>query len=88
METDFISNNSNNNNVKNLTDISINNQLNFIYNKTIKITFISVIYIKFILLDLNYKEINIKGDFFYFNNIDLNLKNMVKEVYTQVLYHI
>ena len=41
METDFISNNSNNNNVKNIADISNNNQLNFIYNKTIKITFIS-----------------------------------------------
>ena len=81
METDFISNNiNNNNNVKNITDISINNQLNFIYNKTIKITFISVIYIKFLLLDLNYNERNIKGDFFYFNNIDLNLKNPVKEV--------
>ena len=32
METDFISNNINNNNDKNITDISNNNQLNFIYN--------------------------------------------------------
>ena len=62
METDFISNNSNNNNnVKNISDIFTNNQLNFIYNKTIKISFILATYIKFILLDFNF-EMTIKSN--------------------------
>ena len=62
METDFISNSdNNNNNVKNITDIFTNNQLNFIYNKTIKISFILATYIKFILLDFNF-EMTIKSN--------------------------
>ena len=59
METDFIHNNSNNNKI--IIDIFNNNQLNFSYNKTIKITFILATYIKFILLDFNF-EMTIKSN--------------------------
>ena len=54
METEILNNNSNNNNIKNICDIFNNNQLNLIYNKTIKISFILATYIKFIILDFNF----------------------------------
>ena len=60
METEFISS-SNNNNFKIINDIFNNNQLNVIYNKTIKICFILATYIKFILLDFNF-EMAIKSN--------------------------
>ena len=59
METYFTHNNSNNNKI--ILDIFNNNQLNFTYNKTIKITFILATYIKFILLDFNF-EMTIKSN--------------------------
>ena len=59
METDFISNNSNDNKV--ITDIFINNQLNAVYNKTIKIFFVLATYFKFLLLDFNF-EMTIKSN--------------------------
>ena len=61
METEILnnSNNNNNNNIKNICDIFNNNQLNLIYNKTIKISFILATYIKFIILDFNF-EMTIK----------------------------
>ena len=59
METNFINNNSNNNKI--INDIFNNNQLNFAYNKTIKISFILATYIKFILLDFNF-EMTIKSN--------------------------
>ena len=54
IETEFISN-------LNIDDIFINNQLNNIYNKTIKILFIFSTYIKFILSDFNF-ELAIKSN--------------------------
>lgn len=57
METD-INVDANN---KNIGDIFNNNQLNSIYNKTIKIALILSIYIKFILLDFNF-ELTIKSN--------------------------
>ena len=60
METEFV-NNKNNNNIKYVSEIFSNNQLNFIYNKTIKISFILTTYIKFILLDFNF-EMTIKSN--------------------------
>ena len=59
MDVEFIS--SNNNNSKIINDLFNNNQLNFIYNKTIKICFILTTYIKFILLDFNF-EMAIKSN--------------------------
>ena len=59
METDFVINNLNNNKI--ITDIFNHNQLNFIYNKIIKIFFILVTYIKFLLLDFNF-ETTIKSN--------------------------
>ena len=63
METEILnnSNNNNNNNIKNICDIFNNNQLNLIYNKTIKISFILATYIKFIILDFNF-EMTIKSN--------------------------
>ena len=60
METEIL-NNNNNNNIKNICDIFNNNQLNLIYNKTIKISFILATYIKFIILDFNF-EMTIKSN--------------------------
>ena len=57
METDIIGDVNN----KNIGDIFNNNQLNLIYNKTIKIGLILSIYIKFILLDFNF-ELTIKSN--------------------------
>ena len=57
METDIIGDINN----KNIGDIFNNNQLNLIYNKTIKIGLILSIYIKFILLDFNF-ELTIKSN--------------------------
>ena len=54
IETEFISN-------LNIDDIFNNNQLNNIYNKTIKILFIFSTYIKFILSDFNF-ELAIKSN--------------------------
>ena len=59
METDFVINNLNNNKI--IIDIFNHNQLNFIYNKIIKIFFILVTYIKFLLLDFNF-ETTIKSN--------------------------
>ena len=59
IETDFIANNSNDNKV--ITDIFINNQINYIYNKIIKIFFVLVVYFKFLLLDFNF-EMTIKSN--------------------------
>ena len=63
METEILnnSNNNNNNNIKNICDIFNSNQLNLIYNKTIKISFILATYIKFIILDFNF-EMTIKSN--------------------------
>ena len=59
IETDFVINNLNNNKI--IIDIFSHNQLNFIYNKIIKIFFILVTYIKFLLLDFNF-ETTIKSN--------------------------
>ena len=59
IETDFIPNNLNNNKI--ILDIFNHNQLNFIYNKIIKIFFILITYIKFLLLDFNF-ETTIKSN--------------------------
>jgi len=59
METDFVPNNLNNNKI--ILDIFIQNQLNFSYNKIIKIFFILITYIKFLLLDFNF-ETTIKSN--------------------------
>jgi hypothetical protein len=59
METDIIADVNNKN--KNIGDIFNNNQLNLIYNKTIKIGLILSIYIKFILIDFNF-ELTIKSN--------------------------
>jgi len=59
IETDFIINNLNNNKI--VLDIFNQNQLNFVYNKIIKIFFILVTYIKFLLLDFNF-ETTIKSN--------------------------
>ena len=59
METDIIPDVNNKN--KNIGDIFNNNQLNLIYNKTIKIGLILSIYIKFILIDFNF-ELTIKSN--------------------------
>ena len=59
IETDFIPNNLNNNKI--IIYIFSHNQLNFIYNKIIKIFFILVTYIKFLLLDFNF-ETTIKSN--------------------------
>ena len=59
METDFVINNLNNNKI--IIDIFNHNQLNFVYNKIIKIFFILVTYIKFLLLDFNF-ETTIKSN--------------------------
>jgi len=59
METDFVPNNLNNNKI--VLDIFIQNQLNFSYNKIIKIFFILITYIKFLLLDFNF-ETTIKSN--------------------------
>ena len=59
METDFIPNNLNNNKI--ILDIFNHTQLNFVYNKIIKIFFILITYIKFLLLDFNF-ETTIKAN--------------------------
>ena len=59
IETDFITNNLNQNKI--ILDIFIQNQLNFVYNKIIKIFFILITYIKFLLLDFNF-ETTIKSN--------------------------
>ena len=59
IETDFIPNNLNNNKI--ILDIFIHAQLNFVYNKIIKIFFILITYIKFLLLDFNF-EMTIKSN--------------------------
>ena len=59
IQTDFIPNNLNNNKI--ILDIFNHNQLNFIYNKIIKIFFILITYIKFLLLDFNF-ETTIKSN--------------------------
>ena len=59
METDFIPNNLNNNKI--ILDIFINSQLNFTYNKIIKIFFILITYIKFLIIDFNF-ETTIKSN--------------------------
>ena len=67
METDFIPNNLNNNKI--VLDIFNHNQLNLVYNKIIKIFFILVTYIKFLLLDFNFE-----------NTIKSNIKRLVSLV--------
>ena len=57
MEADF----TKSNNDKVVTDIFLNSQLNFTYNKIIKIFFCLVTYIKFLLLDFNF-EMTIKSN--------------------------
>ena len=64
LETDFIPNNLNNNKI--ILDIFNHNQLNFIYNKIIKIFFILITYIKFLLQDFNFE-----------NTIKSNIKRLV-----------
>ena len=59
IETDFVINNLNNNKI--ILDIFNHAQLNFVYNKIIKIFFILVTYIKFLLLDFNF-ETTIKSN--------------------------
>ena len=59
IETDFVTNNLNQNKI--ILDIFIQNQLNFVYNKIIKIFFILITYIKFLLLDFNF-ETTIKSN--------------------------
>ena len=59
MATDFIPNNLNNNKI--ILDIFNHAQLNFVYNKIIKIFFILITYIKFLLLDFNF-ETTIKAN--------------------------
>ena len=59
METEIVVDVNNKN--KNIGDIFNNNQVNSIYNKTIKIALILSIYIKFILLDFNF-ELTIKSN--------------------------
>jgi Dullard-like phosphatase family protein len=59
METEIIVDVNNKN--RNIGEIFNNNQLNLIYNKTIKIGLILSIYIKFILLDFNF-ELTIKSN--------------------------
>ena len=59
METEIVVDVNNKN--RNIGEIFNNNQLNLIYNKTIKIGLILSIYIKFILLDFNF-ELTIKSN--------------------------
>ena len=61
METDFCPKRNNFINDKNVGDIFINNQLNLVYNKIIKLSFILSTYIKFILLDFNF-EMTLKSN--------------------------
>ena len=61
METDFCPKRNNFINDKNVGDIFINNQLNIVYNKIIKLSFILSTYIKFILLDFNF-EMTLKSN--------------------------
>ena len=59
MEIDFIPNSSNSNLV--VTNIFLNNQLNSVYNKVLKVYFVLMTYIKFLLLDFNF-ELTIKSN--------------------------
>ena len=77
METDFVPNNLNNNKI--ILDIFIQNQLNFTYNKIIKIFFILITYIKFLLLDFNF-ETTIKS------NIK-RLVSLINENFLLILSH-
>ena len=77
METDFVPNNLNNNKI--ILDIFIQNQLNSTYNKIIKIFFILITYIKFLLLDFNF-ETTIKS------NIK-RLVSLINENFLLILSH-
>ena len=77
METDFVPNNLNNNKI--ILDIFIQNQLNSTYNKIIKIFFILIAYIKFLLLDFNF-ETTIKS------NIK-RLVSLINENFLLILSH-
>ena len=77
METDFVPNNLNNNKI--ILDIFMQNQLNFTYNKIIKIFFILITYIKFLLLDFNF-ETTIKS------NIK-RLVSLINENFLLILSH-
>ena len=77
METDFVPNNLNNNKI--ILDIFVQNQLNFTYNKIIKIFFILITYIKFLLLDFNF-ETTIKS------NIK-RLVSLINENFLLILSH-
>ena len=77
METDFVPNNLNNNKI--ILDIFIQNQLNFTYNKIIKIFFILITYVKFLLLDFNF-ETTIKS------NIK-RLVSLINENFLLILSH-